>query len=202
MISNYLIYFVIGFIVTAIGALPFGLVNLSVLNESINNRPKQAMLVAQGASLVEVVYGIIAFLSGKILMNFISNNPIVKFSAVALIALTAVFFLLKKEQKAKQRKVNGSSILKGIILNLASVQVLIYWIVAMAVTLSLYLSKFGVENSWFIIAGIWPGKMAVLWLYKKLGEHVNNRENRLYRNMNQIIGGVLIIVAFIQIIKI
>lgn len=202
MISNYLIYFVIGFIVTAIGALPFGLVNLSVLNESINNRPKQAMLVAQGASLVEVAYGIIAFLSGKVLMSFISSNPIVKFSAVALIALTAVFFLLKKEQKAKQQKVNGSSFLKGIILNLASVQVLIYWIVAMAVTLSLYLTKFGYENSGFIVAGIWPGKMAVLWLYKNLGERINNPENKLLRHMNQIIGGVLMVVAFVQIIKI
>ncbi|MDA3818621.1 MAG: LysE family transporter [Prolixibacteraceae bacterium] len=202
MISNYLIYFVIGFIVTAIGALPFGLVNLSVLNESINNRPKQAMLVAQGASLVEVAYGIIAFLSGKIMMNFISNNPIVKFSAIALIVLTAIFFLLKKEGKVMQRKVNGSSVLKGIILNLASVQVLIYWVVAMAVTLSLYLTKFGYENSWFIVAGIWPGKMAVLWLYKKLGERINNPENKLSRHMNQIIGGVLMVVAFIQIIKI
>jgi len=202
MTSSYLIYFAIGFIVTVIGALPFGLVNLSVLNESINQRSKQALQIAYGASLVEVAYGIIAFFAGSLLMNFISSNTIVKGAAIGLIALTAIFFLLKKEHQVKQNELKANGFLKGIILNLLSVQVLIYWIVAITVTLSLYLSRFGHENSWFILAGIWPGKMAVLWMYKKLGERVNGLENRLSRNMNQIIGGVLLVVAFIQIIKI
>lgn len=202
MTNNYLIYFFIGFIVTAIGALPFGLVNLSVLNESINQRSKQALKIAYGASLVEVAYGIIAFFAGSLLMNFISNNPIMKGTAIGLITVTAIFFLLKKEHQVKQNELKANDFLKGIILNLLSVQVLIYWIVAITVTLSLYLSRFGSENSWFILVGIWPGKMFVLWLYKKLGERFNNPGNRLSRNMNQIIGGVLLIVAFIQIIKI
>lgn len=202
MISNALIYFFIGFLVTVLGALPLGLVNLSVLNESINKRPQQAMLLAQGASLVEVVYGTIAFLAGKILMNFISNNPLVKWLAIGLIFFTALFFLLKKGNPPRQSEVAGNGFIKGIVLNLVSIQVFIYWLVAMTVALSLYLSKFGNEFAWFILAGIWPGKMAVLWMYKKIGEQINRREHQLSRYMNQIIGGILLIVAFIQIIKI
>ena len=50
-----------------VGGLPFGLVNLTVLNVTFEKGNGAAIKIAHGAALVEVVFGITALFAGGML---------------------------------------------------------------------------------------------------------------------------------------
>ena len=64
---HQLILLLLGIWVTIIGALPFGLVNLSVVDVSLKHGRRLAMLIAHGAALVEVLFGVGAMFTGGVL---------------------------------------------------------------------------------------------------------------------------------------
>ena len=52
---------------TIVGGLPFGLVNLTVLNVTFEKGSREAIKIAHGAALVEVLFGLTALLAGGVL---------------------------------------------------------------------------------------------------------------------------------------
>ena len=161
-------------ILTAIiGALPFGLVNLSVLDTAFHKNRHTALKVAHGASWIEMLYGILALLAGTFIAKAIENSPMVKYTAVLIPIFVGVFFLFKNGDQPDLPD-NKQGYLKGIVLNLLSVQVLLYWIVAITWLKASYLPEI---TPWFIIvfvASVWVGKMGVLWLYAKFSKKIRN----------------------------
>lgn len=190
-------------IITAvIGALPFGLVNLSVLNTAYQSNRQTALKVAHGAAWIEVLYGILALLGGTIIAKAIENSPFVKHIAVMIPIVVGVFFLLKNNNKVTQNihdKKQGY--LKGIVLNLLSVQVLLYWIVAITWLKTSYLPEITPGLLIVFVTSVWFGKMGVLWLYAQFSRSIMSKSDFLARNINRVIGVILIISGIIQFIK-
>lgn len=189
-------------ILTAIiGALPFGLVNLSVLNTSYESNIQRALKVALGASWVEVLYGILALLAGTIIAKAIENSPVVKYTAVLIPFVVGLFFLFKKNGSQSDLPDTNQGYWKGIVLNLLSVQVLLYWIVAITWLKASYLPEITPGFIIIFVASVWTGKMGVLWLYAKFSKKIMSKSDFLAKNINRIIGVILIISGLIQFIK-
>lgn len=189
-----------GMVLTVIGAMPFGLVNLSVLDTSYRNGRRQALKIAYGAAMVEILFGMLALLAGSVIMNFTSESRLAKILAIIIPAIAGVIFLLKKKKDQKKDHQQSAGFVKGVLLNLISIQVLLYWLIAIT-----YLNarQFTIEPAMYIYfgIGIWTGKMLVLWAYAVLSEFILSKSAILASNMNRIIGGVLLITAAIQFIK-
>ncbi len=159
-------------ILTAIiGALPFGLVNLSVLDMAFHKNRHTALKVAHGASWIEVLYGILALLAGTIIAKAIENSPMVKYTAVLIPLFAGLFFLFKKGDQPDLHN-NKQGYLKGIVLNLLSVQVLLYWVVAITWLKTSYLPEITPGFIILFIVSVWAGKMGVLWLYAPLCKYI------------------------------
>jgi len=191
----------IAFVITLVGALPFGLVNLKVLNQSLIIGTKSAMRIAHGAALVEVIYGIIAILIGSVVAEFIQNNSLVKISLLIFIATMALFFFFKNENIIYNSSIKIPVLLQGVLLNLLSVQVFMFWIIAL---LFVYSQDLVNTESNFILPfliGIWIGKMGVLWMYSTLGHKLISKKNFISKYINRIIGSVLLVSVIIQWIK-
>ncbi len=77
MLVNQIIIFITGALVAILGALPFGLVNLTVFDVSMKRGNSHALSIAYGAALVEVFYGLIAILAGSLVKNYIDGNIII-----------------------------------------------------------------------------------------------------------------------------
>lgn len=188
-------------ILTAIiGALPFGLVNLSVLDTAFHKNRHIALKVAHGASWIEVLYGILALLAGSVIAKAVENSPVVKYTTVLIPFFVGVFFLFKRGSQPDLTSTK-QGYLKGVVLNLLSVQVLLYWIVAITWLKTSYLPE---TTLWFFIvfiASVWVGKMGVLWLYAKFSKKIMSKSEFLAKNINRIIGTILILSGFIQFIK-
>ena len=91
--------------------------------------------------------------------------------------------------------------MKGVILNLLSIQVLLYWIVAITWLKTSYLPEITPGLVLVFVVSIWTGKMGVLWLYAQFSRPIMSKSDFLAKNINRIIGVILIISGLIQFIK-
>lgn len=188
-------------LITIIGALPFGLVNLSVLDTSYRTGPASAMKLSHGAALIEVAFGLTALTAGGLIAHLIRNSLWLYYLVLAVPAVIGIVFLLKGRYKQAERRLKNRGFLKGVLLNLASIQVLLYWLLAMTYLHALLDVEFNVFTIVLFALGIWLGKMGVLWLYAVFSKKIFERMGFLSRNINRIIGGVLLFTVVIQLIK-
>jgi len=201
MLIDYLIILLLGMGAAIVGALPFGLVNLTVLNVTFEKGNGAAIKIAHGAALVEVVFGITALFAGGMLASHIEGNIIVSYITAGVLIIGGVFFVLKKQRISDQRETSFSGFLKGMLLNLVSIQVFLFWILAITFLSSRELLQYDLLSILFFVSGIWLGKMAVLWMYMNLSNRILSRSRIISKNINTIIGIVLIALAFVQFLK-
>ncbi len=64
MLFNSILFLLIGALATTIGAVPFGLANLSVVDVAIKANIRKSMSVAFGAAIIEIVFALTALLAG------------------------------------------------------------------------------------------------------------------------------------------
>ena len=154
MFIDYIIYLFIGLATSVVGAVPFGLVNLTVLNVSLEQGSRAALRIAHGASFVEVLFGLTAILAGSLVYQHIEGNSIISYIAMAVLIGGGLFFLLKKQNIGTTRSTKYSGFLKGMVLNLVSIQVFLFWILAIAFLSSRGLMKFDLLSVIIFISGI------------------------------------------------
>ena len=201
MLVEYFIVLFLGIATSIVGAVPFGLVNLSVLTVSLEQGNRAALRIAHGASFIEVLFGLTAILAGSLVYQHIEGNSLVSYFAMAVLIGGGLFFLLKKQTIGNTRPTAYSGFLKGMILNLVSIQVFLFWILAVAFLSSRQLIKYDPAFILVFIAGIWFGKMMVLLLYMNLSKKLLSRSRIISNNINRIIGFVLFGLALVQFIK-
>jgi threonine/homoserine/homoserine lactone efflux protein len=197
------IHFFIAFAAAVIGAVPFGLVNLSVIDATIKSGSREAMGVAHGASVVEVLFALSSILAGTTLSPFFEGNPIVKYIVSAVLVISGLFFWFKKNKKnasLKQKKSFG--FYKGVLLNIVSIQVLLFWLLAATLLSAKQLLPATFPEVMLFLAGVWLAKMGVLRIYAVMALKVFGRTEIISANINRIIGVVLLSVSVIQFIKI
>jgi hypothetical protein len=189
------------FLITIVGALPFGLVNLSVLDTSYHTGTASAMKISHGAALIEVAFGLTTLMAGGLIAHLIRNFPLLYYLVLALPAIIGMVFLLKGRHKQAAGGLKKHGFLKGVLLNLASIQVLLYWLLAMTYLHALLDVEVHVFTMVLFALGIWLGKMGVLWLYAVFSKKIFERAGFLSRNINRIIGVALLFTVVIQLIK-
>jgi hypothetical protein len=86
-------------------------------------------------------------------------------------------------------------------LNLVSIQVLLYWMFAMTYLLAIREIEYNAFTIVFFAAGIWLGKMGILWLYAIFSKKIFCSMGFLARNINRVIGVVLLFTVAIQLVK-
>ncbi len=202
MILHSILFLLIGALATTIGAVPFGLVNLSVVDVAINVNIRKSMSVAFGAAIIEILFALTALLAGSLLNNLIEGNSVVKYSVLVVLVFSGVFFWFKKNKvEIKDNKSSSNGFLKGAVLNLISIQVLLFWIIAIAFLSLRNLVPASLLQMVLFVVGVWLAKMAVLWGYAILARKVAEKSALLSAHINRIIGGLLVLAAFFQFMK-
>lgn len=202
MNGSMILFFLIAILAAIIGAIPLGLVNLSVIDASLKNNSQSAVDIALGASLVEIFYALLAILAGANLSPLFEENQKVRYFISFVLLVSGLFFWFKKNKhgvRDKTPKIYG--FLKGVFLNIVSFQVLLFWLfVAAILSTKHWLPDTFIEFSFFI-AGVWIAKMGVLKGYIFLAQKVENKLQQFSINTNRIIGLILLIVAIVQFVK-
>ena len=196
---HQLILLFLGILVTIIGALPFGIVNPSVVDVSIQHGRRLAMQIAYGAALVEVLFGVGAMFAGGVLHDYIQGNLIVNYSIIGVLVIGSFVFLFRQKKKKATRFSTYSGFVKGVFLNLISFQVFLFWLIAIAFLHARNLLDTRFVSILIFAMGIWLGKFFVLWIYAYLSTRIISKSGLLSHHINQIIGGVLFLIAVFQV---
>lgn len=187
-------------IATVIGALPFGLVNLTVLDISYRKGAGTAMRLSYGAAVIEVMFGLTALIAGGLIAHYLYTNPLMKYLVISVPAIMGVVFISRGSKHHKAVSADRFGFLRGMLLNLVSVQVLLYWLIAMTWFHALLDIEYSVLSLFLFALGIWLGKIGVLWLYAIFSNKVFGRLGFFSRNINRLIGIVLLFTVVLQLI--
>lgn len=188
-----LIVILIAIIASIIGAVPLGLVNLSVLDTSYRNGTHAAMKISHGASWIEVLYSLIAIFTGTLISKVVEDNVWVQSVFILIPIFIGLVFLFKRANHISDTGNYFNSFLKGVLLNLLSVQVLFYWILVLTFINSYWLPDFDLASLLVFSICVWAGKMFVLWIYAKLSKIILSRVEHLSDKIDKVIGVVLIL---------
>ncbi len=201
MVIQYTLIILTGFLASIIAAVPFGLVNLSILETTLKQGKRPAYLIAHGAAVVEVGFVITAILTGKVLVDAINGNGILNYVSILILSAAGFVFVFKKRSDKAQNSVGNASFFKGILLNLLSFQVFFFWVIAITFMASNNLIRFDPVSVAILITTVWVGKMTVLWLYVVLSRRIVANSAFLSTHTETIIGAILLIIAAIQVLR-
>ena len=206
MFITLLTHLLIGFLLSFIGSIPFGMINITVADTAIKRGFTAGLWVGLGAAAVEFFQ---SFLAIQFTYLFLQNTALdFYFNIIALcifIGLAIYYLLLQKPGQANKIKANEKKMnpfWKGVIVSLMNVLVFPYWIFYGA-----YLNTHGLLRleTIFVLTlcfGIFLGAMTTFVFFAKMGTWAINRGPHLMKFVNIFIGIIFLIFSFFQIWKI
>lgn len=200
--TQLLWHFIVGMIVSFIGSIPLGSINLSTLQITLEKNTRAGLEFATGATLVELIYSTIAIKFSAFLMQHKHIEIYIHLIAIpAFIGLSIHSFRKKQTVNSSPKVRNKSNFFKGIIIGLVNPLQIPFW-----VAYGTYmLSNNWIENNSFLldffILGIVSGTFLLLSLVVFLSHHLNARLNLSRFNIDKLIGVVFLSLACYQFVK-
>ncbi len=199
--NEIILHFALGFIASIIGGLPFGLVNLSVVDSTLNRGERAAFWVSAGATIIEIAFVLLAIFLGSSLAVYMGNNAWIEIIIIMVLLAAGVSFFLKKSKGSGKKTLAMPDFVKGVFLNILSMQVLLYWFVAVAYLQAVSLIVFTAECIVAFTVAVALGKMLTLLFYRLLAIKIKSKSSIIARKINLIIGSIMAGLAVFQFIK-
>ncbi len=202
------IVFGIAFLITFVGTLPFGPINLSVVDTSINRSFKGALEFSIAAAIVEILQSFVALHCSYLIGGLFSESLVTKIIGIIVFFSLGLIFWLKKpksqlEETCKESK--RGNYLRGFIISIVNFQAIPFWIFVLTY---LEMSKMIVLNTSMpltlvivFLLGVLLGKFAGLALFAVIGRTLKQRIASINKMMNKIIGGFLFLIGVVQLVQ-
>ena len=181
--------FSIAFIVSFLGSVPPGTINITTMQLSVRHHQRAALFFALAASLTEFVYAGVTvkfqiFLSDQ--PAFTQNFQLI--TALAMIVLGIVNLIAKKRSTKSMDQSEGmkgrNGFKRGVVLGLLNPLTIPFWLAVTAYLQNHQLITLSGAHFWWYLAGISTGTFALLLSVMKLGlrfSHVAENEFIVYK---------------------
>ncbi len=201
-----LVYLLIGIFAAIIGALPLGASNIAVINTTLKQNAKKAFKIAVAAGIAEVLLSYYALHCNVLVKDFFNNNLWVQIILALLLCFTGIYLFFKKksETRPKKRKITQSKYATGFFLGILNPPVLIYWVIAFGIINNNDI-MLSLQSSFFVLflffCGVYIGKLLTLYFYSRFSLLIKNRVQNVSLVINKVTGVLLIVIAFVQVVK-
>jgi threonine/homoserine/homoserine lactone efflux protein len=192
--------FLIGAIISFIGSIPPGTLNLSVLQLGMEHKTKTALRFALAVSIIEYPYAWIAV----VFEDWITSSPVVvsNFQLITAIVMTVIgIFSIWSARKPSELSVrfNESGFRRGLILSILNPMAIPFWIAYTAFLKSQH--WIDLSSPWLLhsyVFGTAVGVMVLLTLFTYLAHKLSSyiKDNRIVKLIPGITLLVLGIYAF------
>ena len=207
-----MLIFFITFIISFLGSIHPGPLNLSVIQITLRKNLFLGLLMALGGIIPEIIYGYLAVEGVMIFEKYSLIFQIMKWAVVPILLIMGYLELTKKK---KSKTVNDyafeeitserwQTISKGFFLSLFNPQLLPFWIVVLVNYQNYNLLKISVlsDKIWFIL-GTSTGAFALNYVYARIA---SVKREQIFGLLNQnkfeqIIGWTFMGMGVLQIIK-
>lgn len=192
MLTNFLVALTMAFV----GYLPFGTVNMVVLNTAITRAFRPAIFIALGAAVVEIFYTYLAVTLNQWLGRELINNIYVDIAALIILLVVGLYFWFsspQQKQKSQSPKRRWGFFSTGLVFGIINPQSLPFITLGLLYAKSqewVVLSEF--SNSLGLMLGVSVGRFLSLLLYAQAGQWLASQLDRFTQWTNKVTGGILL----------
>lgn len=200
--------FLIGLLISFLGQLPIGVINLYVLKIAAESKPKYAVHFSIGVALVEMIYLILTlFFFNKILLKSTLYFWLQIFVVVVFVLLAFWSFIKWRQDNYRENKVDlstetaNTNFIKGIFISALNLAQFPFWILWTAYLTNLNLLQNQNLGYQVFTLGTGFGTVAGMCVYIYGGKFFFNKIQKLQRHLQLIIGLFFLLAAFVQIVS-
>ena len=204
-IVHTLIHYFIGLIVSFIGTIPIGPINLTVVSTTLKKGLPAAIQVSIAAAMVEILQSFLAVYCGMMIIESLELYPIFKLSIFTLFIIAGAIFLYKSNQPTssppKRFSVKISNFSRGLVVGLLNPQAIPFWVFFLAYMKMTNWIDYEFYHILSLLVGVFTGKFLALYCYGLLSMAVSKRITDITSLMNKVLGSVLIGIGLLQIAR-
>lgn len=198
------IIFLIVFIISFLGSIHPGPLNVSVVEITLKNSLKSGLIMATGGVIPEFIYSWLA-IEGTLFFqrNAVIFNGLQWAMVLVLIAMgTATIF--SKNKEIKTTIVSSGLFLKGFLLSILNPQLLVFWLLITVYFQGIeFLQIDTIFEKIAFVLGTGIGAFALNYLY---AIWANSKKDFIFKHINQklfnlLIGGSFLVMAVFQFVK-
>lgn len=201
--STHLLYFFIALLATVLGTIPFGPINLSVVNITLKKSLRKVLPFVAAAALIEIVQALIAIFFGAIVDRFLMENAWFQWLVILVFFCAGLFILLKKSKpkQAAKPKLQLPTFFQGILVAALNPQAVPFWLISLAVISESVTLNFGEYRMVSFLLGVFAGKYLALAGFAVFSQKIKGRLKEGSRIIDRVFGSVLIAIAAVQAAK-
>ena len=197
-------YFIIAFILSAIGTIPIGLITLTIAQKTIEKGKSAGWQVSMGATIMEFIYTLIALYGLEALSLETSWKRYMQIGTFFLFLILGIYYLNKSPSESK-KNISSSKhrihFIQGIGVGMMNMLIVPFWLVV-----GLWLESNGLlfENVtyilWFSI-GAALGALLIFGVYVEGSIFFLNKRQKISEYADKVIGGLFLLLASVQLIQ-
>ncbi|QHT71788.1 LysE family transporter [Rhodocytophaga rosea] len=198
--NHLILNFMAGALVSFLGSLPVGILNLTIMQISLQKGLKGALLFALACAIIELGYSYIAVRMSGALVDFAMYKNPIRFFSIALFLVAGIGYLRKKPSgQVVQYSLGPFSL--GIVLSILNVMAIPFWLVYTAVlSASQWIAvDAAIEIAWFV-TGISLGTLLGLMTFALLSRRIHKQFSLQSSLVNKVVGLILIGSSLLELI--
>lgn len=203
---NFISHVCAGIILSFIGSLPFGLINITTSKISIEKGVKAAMWFALGAASVEIIQAYLSITFASVIIKQQTVSEFFQwFSFCLFLGLSIYYFFFTKSKKIAHNEdqiKTGRLLLRGVTISALNFMVFPYWIFYYSYLKGQELLSFEFPFTIVFSLGVGLGTFLLLFLYASFGKKLISKYAVASKYINQIIGMIFLILASITFFQI
>ncbi len=195
---------IISWIVSFLGSLPFGPINLVMIETTLKNSLRAGVPFAIAAATVEMGQSLVALYGSVFINQLIQSGPWFKlFGFFVFLMLGLAFFFKKSQETAPEgRRLSNNQFLKGLMVAFLNPQAIPFWVIMLAFLHSAQLMNINAHSSFAVVfaflLGAALGKLCALVLFGILSQRIIYKISIVRNHLNRIIGIILIAIGMFQ----
>ena len=169
--------FFIGFFAAILAALPPSATNLAVVKYTSDENLPNALHLAYGASLGEMIVAGLALTFGTLAKRLFETHKWIQITFIVAMFIIGIYFLIRTQPKqGKDESTLPKRFANGLLLGALNIPMFIYWTALIAVISSYIVLN---ENSPLLLIGLFLlgvffGKLLTLYLYGRLSDFMTS----------------------------
>jgi threonine/homoserine/homoserine lactone efflux protein len=200
-----LLIFLITALISFLGSVQLGPVNLVIIREVLDGNRRGAFFVAFGICIPEFIYSFFALFAARWFLLHPALLQILEWSIVPLLFGLGIYNLTKRSgTNGPEVKKKSSDFMQGFLISTLNPQMLPFWltILVMLSTYTFFVITTVYEKTAFVL-GTGFGEFAVItliiWLTHRHREYLLNKMKKW--NLNKLFGGLFFALAIFQSVK-
>ncbi len=202
-VTNPIYYVLIPFLASFIGALPFGAINLSVINITINKSFGKGMQFSLSASLVEIGQVLIAIFFGIYISRALEEYSWIQVLVFLAFMGIGIYNIVRKTHPrlSDKTRFSASEFTRGFLVAVINPQAIPFWIFVLTFIAQQVKLEFMGYYLFLFVLGVFIGKLAALLLFALLSNFLKSRLQKSCNLINRTLGVTLLCIGIVQAVK-